>query len=74
MTTANYILKIYSHPKSDIRGFMVLRDMDWDAECKAERTLDYSKGASFMSQHETRAEAYDHARKILGTKQFEALF
>lgn len=70
----NYILKIYSHPKSNMRGFLIFQDIDWNKECKAESTLDYQNGCFFMSQHASKAEAYEHARKILGDKQFQALF
>jgi hypothetical protein len=67
---SNYILKIYMHPKVE-SGFQILKDSDWSIEVKAERELDWSKGCSSMSQHDSRIEAIQEAKKHLGAKFIE---
>ena len=69
----NYILKIYAHPDVQ-KGFQILKDLDWDLEVKAERSLDWSKGCSSMSQHNSRTEAIAEARKNLGVKFVDRAF
>lgn len=61
-----YILKLYSHPRGTKRGFEYFEGLDWGAECKAERELDYKNGASAMLQCTSKQECIDQARKYFG--------
>lgn len=66
----NYILKIYLHPKGKVKGFTIFENLDWKTECEAEKSLDYSSGCSSMSQHSTRSDAIEHAKKQLPRELF----
>lgn len=68
-----WVLKIFNHPKNPNKGFQVLQ-CDWNTECKAETCLPPEKGCSSMSQHDSKQEAYDHAKKILGEDLFNRCF
>lgn len=68
---ANWILKIYNNPNlpiEDIR-YQVMPCYDWQAECKAERSLEWHNGASSMSQHDSRLEAIKEGDRWLAAKQ-----
>lgn len=69
-----WVLKIYSHPKSPLRGFSILQSDNWDSECRTEKSLDYKTGASSMSQHDSKQAAIDHARQVLGMELFNKCF
>lgn len=74
MDIKKFILKIYLHPKSELRGFKILSNIDWSIECKAERSLCYVSGCSSMSYHESYDEAIDQARKELPENLFKICF
>lgn len=69
-----WILKVYSNPKSVKQGFSVFPSESWDNECKFEKSQDVYNGCTCMSQHDSRREAIDEARKVLGIKKFNECF
>ena len=71
-----YILKIYLHKESKIKGFLIFKkdEKDWDLECRAERELDPTQGCSSMSRHDTYQKCIDHARRNMPEALFNKCF